>query len=165
MKALVPAQLHELFVQGDGHLRPRRRQKVRPPALLAVGVQRELGHDQQLSAHIRQAAVHFFMFVLKDTQARQLVGQLYRLGFGVLMGHTQQHQKALADLPDDLAVHGNAGVFYTGQYSTHNSISFILFVFTLALSGRSCHPHDARYLLDAAHDAAQLLAVRHIDVQ
>ena len=73
------------------------------------------------------------MFVLKDTQARQLVGQLYRLCLGVLMGDTQQDEEALADLSDDLAVHGNAGVFYTGQYSTHNLFSFILFVFVFLI--------------------------------
>ena len=119
MEALFPAQSHEFFIQGDGHLRPGGGQKVRTAALAAVAVKGELRYHQNFAAHRLQTTVHLAVLVLKNTQAHQLVRQLHGLGLGVLMGDAQQDQKALSDLADGLAVHGNGGTFYPCQYSSH----------------------------------------------
>ena len=87
--------------------------------VLDITVEREVGDDERRIAQLDGAAVQLAVLVLKNTQAHQLVRQLHGLGLGVLMGDAQQDQKALSDLADGLAVHGNGGIFYPCQYSSH----------------------------------------------
>ena len=128
MKALGTAQLHKFFVQRDGHLRSGSGQKVGAAALFAVAVQGELGYDQQLPLHLVKTPVHLAVFVLENAKACQLVRQLDGLGLGILMGDPQQDQKALPDLAMHFSVDGDGGVLHAGQYSAHNSVSFIQIV-------------------------------------
>ena len=86
MQPLVAAELHELLVERDGDLGAGGGEKLRPASLLTVAVERELRDDQHLAADVRQATVHFAGFILENTQARELFGQLHGLGLGVLMG-------------------------------------------------------------------------------
>ena len=127
MEALVPAELDELLVQRDGHLRPCGGQELGTAALFAAAVQRELGDDEQLALHVLQAAVHLAVFVLEDPETGELVRQLDGLGLGVLMGHAQQDEEALPDLAVYLAVDSDGCVLHAGQYCSHGICSFSRF--------------------------------------
>ena len=121
MDILVTQQLHELFIQRNGHLRAGGGQKLGAAALLAVAVQGELGHHQDLTVHRLQATIHLTVLVLKDAKTGQLVSQLDGLCLGIVMGHTQQNQKALADLSGHLTFNGHAGASHTGQNCAHSN--------------------------------------------
>ena len=164
--ALFPAQGHELFIQGDGHLGPGGGQKVRAAALAAVAVQGELGYHQDFTVDGFQAPVHLAVLVLEDPQSRQFVRQLHGLGLGVVMGDAQQDQEAGADAADGFAVHGYGGAFHAGQHCSHgNIVSFSVNILCFFSARRAGDPHDAGNLLDAAHDGFQLLAAGHVGVQ
>ena len=85
----------------------------------AVGKQRELADDQEGGAGVPGVDVHLFVFVLKDAQTADLVGDFFRLGLGIRLVYAQQHQKADADLTVDLAVDDDGGVFHSCNNSTH----------------------------------------------
>jgi hypothetical protein len=48
-----------------------------------VGIERKLTHHEHRTADIGKGAVHFSVFILKDSQFGTLSGKQYRLVFGV----------------------------------------------------------------------------------
>lgn len=91
-----------------------------PTALAAVAVQRELADNQHAAADLDDVTVHLAGFVLEDAQARQLVGEPFRLLGSVAMGDAQKDQQAAADLADDFAVDFDAGLGNSLQDGTHD---------------------------------------------
>ena len=118
MKTTGTAGLHKALIEGDGHVGLGRAGEA-GPAALGVGVQGELAHHQQAAAHGGQIQVHLAVLVLKNPQAAHLVGHLLGLGHGVLGGHPQQHQEALANLSVYSSLNFHRGVFYSGNDCAH----------------------------------------------
>ncbi|MPN09126.1 hypothetical protein SDC9_156414 [bioreactor metagenome] len=96
-EAQLPAALHKPPVQGDGLLGLCRPGEARAAAF-QVGVQRELRHHQQGSAHRSQVQIHFAPLILEYPQGADFIRQTQGLSLGVLRADPQQHQKAPADL-------------------------------------------------------------------
>ena len=166
VNTLFPAQGHEFFIQGNGHLGPGGSQKFRAAALAAVAVQGELGDHQNFTVDRVQAAVHLAVLILENAQACQLVGQLHGLGLGVVMGDAQQDEEAGSDLADGFAVHGYGGAFHAGQHCSHgNIVSFSVDILCFFSARRAGNPHNAGNLLNAAHNGFQLVAAGYVGIQ
>ena len=52
-------------------------------------------------------AVHFFFGIIKDSKARDAVGQKIGIGFRITLGDAQQDDQASANLADDAVLHGH----------------------------------------------------------
>ena len=78
---------YEPLIEGNGGVRPGGAGEAGTPGF-AVGIEGELGDHQQRAAGLGQIQVHFAVFILKNSQAADLVGQLIRLGLGVQRGHS-----------------------------------------------------------------------------
>jgi hypothetical protein len=88
-------------------------------ALVRVGSQRELRHQQQATARLAQVEVHAAFTVREDTvgeypfeQALGLLGRIAAL-------HAHEGEQARADCPDHLAINMNGGFGYPLQQCNH----------------------------------------------
>ena len=125
--APCPAQVQKGLIQGNGHRRGRGLGEP-GPAALDIGVQGELGDHQQGPAHGGQVQIHLPCLVGKDPQAADFIGQLFRLGLGVVGADAQQHQKAGADGPHGGPVNGDRGGGYSGYHCAHKGSPSLWFL-------------------------------------
>ena len=94
----------ECFIQRDGGLRTGSVREARAVALAAVTVERELRHDEQAAANIRERAVHFVVFVREYTHFNRFIGQINRIVHGITVCDAEQDKEALSDLSVNPAV-------------------------------------------------------------
>lgn len=78
--------------------------------LAAVAVERELRHDEQAAADIRERAVHFVVFVREYTHFNRFIGQINRIVHGITVCDAEQDKEALSDLSVNPAVDRHRGV-------------------------------------------------------
>ena len=75
----------------------RSAEERRAPTLSRVGEQRELRHDERLSADGGEVVVRLAVGVPEDPQARDLVGEPFGVGLGVVVAHPHQEEVPESD--------------------------------------------------------------------
>ena len=93
--------------------------KGRTVALLAVGIQGELGNHQCLAADVHQREVHLVIFIGEDAQIHDLLCQEAHFLLGILAGYAQQDHQTLTDLSDCFAADLHTGCGYPLYHSSH----------------------------------------------
>ena len=68
-----------------------------------------MAHDKHRAADIRQRQIHFPFGVVKDAKLNRLIGELMRVGIGVVLLDAEKNDETLADLANDLSLDGDAG--------------------------------------------------------
>ncbi|GIU96520.1 MAG: hypothetical protein KatS3mg013_0323 [Actinomycetota bacterium] len=94
---------------GGGALRLLGGGPRRATPLAHVPVERELGHDERLPAHVQQRAVRHPALVGEDPKLGELVGEPDRLVLGVATGHPDEQEQPRSDRVDQLLAHAHAG--------------------------------------------------------
>jgi hypothetical protein len=82
-----------------------RPEERRPPALARVGEQRELGHDERLTADACEVLVRLPVRVAEDPKTHDLGRELLGICLGVLVSDADQQEVAEADRSHLFAVH------------------------------------------------------------
>ncbi len=128
-----PHRPDEGFVERFGDLRRGGADETRPAALAAIAVQRELTDDQNASADVGHAEIHFVVGVAEDAQTDHLVGEPLRLGGRVRRRDAQQHEETRADGADDFIAHGHPRGSDSLHDGSHGRV--LLFVVRVTASG------------------------------
>ena len=87
--------------------------------MAAVAVERKLRHCENRSAHVLDRKVHLACLVLKNTQTDNLVNYILQVLLCIALGHAKKDQKALADLPCNLALDCHRSVVYKLYHCSH----------------------------------------------
>ena len=103
----------ELLIQPVAQLGVSRIGKAGTAALAAVAVEGKLADHQHLTAHIRQASVHFSVFILENPQTQSFFAKIPAFFFCILRADAQKNQKALPDLTDDFPIDLHRGRSYS----------------------------------------------------
>ena len=72
-----------------------------------ISAESELRNNKYSAADIKNAFVHFSVFILKDTQFGDFGGKQFRLRLAVALHNTEKNVIALADAAFDFTVNGN----------------------------------------------------------
>jgi len=129
--AIVLDRLGERGENRDRIVRSCRRSESGATPLANVGQKSELGHDEDRSPDVRNAAVHLCLFVREDAHADRLRCPDERIGLGVPFGNTDQGEETDSDLPRDLSIHLDCGSTDSLQDDTHR----------VSLVGSECTVH------------------------
>ena len=92
MQHVLAGAFDELFVKPFGLVGCAGAGERGSVALLAVGVQGELRHDEHLAVHVGKRAVRLAVLVLEDAQLEDLAPQPLDLVGAVVRAHAQQNQ-------------------------------------------------------------------------
>jgi hypothetical protein len=85
----------------------------RPSTLPCIPIQSELGDSQNSTADIIKGKVHFALFVFKEADARDFLGQPIGFGLAVGVGDTDENDEPALYLADDTAVNGDMSLTNT----------------------------------------------------
>jgi hypothetical protein len=91
--------------QAAGHLRGGGRGEPGAQAVGCIGRQGELGHQQEATLDLLDAAVHFPGLIAKDTVFEQPVEEPARRSGIIVRLHADEHEQAVADGAYGLACH------------------------------------------------------------
>ena len=94
-------------------------QKIRPPAVGAIGVQGEIGYYHHPAAHVGQRQVEFAVFTFKNSEPGAFFRQIDGLFRPVAVGNAQQHNQPLVDFPPRLAVGCQRGAAGSDYHCAH----------------------------------------------
>ena len=78
--------------------------------MLRIGIERELGDDDDRTVNVLNGLVRLAVLVLKDAKLDELVGDLVRRRLGVAMRHAEEDEITLSDFGDLLAVNRDRGL-------------------------------------------------------
>ena len=117
----VPQGGHDQVHQGLGVIGGRGLDPGGAAALVGVAVEGELADDQHLAGGVGHRTVHHPVVIGHDPQAPDLVGQLARLGLGVVPVHTDQHAETGPDLADRLVADPHPGPRHPLHQTPHGT--------------------------------------------
>src|SRR5207237_8950024 len=100
----------EACVERLGTLRCGCLRERRPPTLAAVGVERELGHDEQLALHLVERVGEAAGIVVEDAEPDDLPAERVGVGLRIGMTDADQYAETAPDLPRRPAVDGHTSL-------------------------------------------------------
>ena len=122
---VLPALGHEILVESIGLLLGTGLDEARAVALLAVRIEGELAHDEQLAGDIGEGAVGLAVFVREDPESADFLDHAVRERLGIRFGDAEEDEEAAADAADLFTVDRDGGVVddlgYWGQTPGRNN--------------------------------------------
>ena len=116
------ALLLEALVEGDGDVGLAGLGEA-GAAAGGVGVEGELGDDQQRAAHLLQIEIHLAVLVLKDAELDHLGQHLIKVSLGVPLCHAEQNEQSVSTFTDTYAVHVHRRRTDSLNHSLHGNTS------------------------------------------
>lgn len=110
---------NKIFVESFGLFGAGGLIEARTASAAGVGVESELGNDEEFTGDVENAVIHFAIGVLKNAQVDDLLKQPVGVGLRISLAHPEQHQQAFANSTGDLMVDFDAGFFHSLQHGAH----------------------------------------------
>ena len=114
--------LYKAFVEGDRDGGRSGADVGGSVAFFGLGVEGELGDDEEGSTDVLDGLVHFAFFVIKNAELDEFLDGPLEVLLGVVVGDAEQDEEAMADGPYDLVVDGDLGLGDSLDDDTHSEV-------------------------------------------
>ena len=110
-----------------------------PTTFLAIGIEREIGDDENASVHILHRTIHFSRIVFERPQIGDLVCEPFGIRSGIAHGDADKSQPTSLNLADRFARNFYAGTGCPLEDDSHNRTVFRLGTTVMAMENFSRH--------------------------
>jgi len=126
-EACGPEQPNEMLYQRSGDLRRGGFGETGTAPLSGIGQKGKLTHHEDLAVDIRKGEVEFAGFIGENAQARNLIGQICRIRFGIPLSNPNENKKPRPDFADGLAINADRGFCHPLDKGFHYSLEDLPF--------------------------------------